>query len=460
MAMRGWALGRVVILLACVVLAVPAAYGQFGGGGGRGSLFGAVGGVSIDASGIVRQVDLSTRADIVRQLRAQLAGAGDELGQVVPIRRISLKRLEAAVAEFLQTHPGEVLPESIRYLGGLQSIRYIFVYPQQHDMVIAGPAEGWRVDERGSVVGATTGKPVLQLEDLIVALKYVDQAATEGLSCSIDATAEGFARMQRVLKQQRGRRVNPARLAAAVKQAYGPQTVQVTGVPRTTRMANVLVAADYRMKRIAMELDPAPLSQLDTYFGMLRRQARTSAGSHPRWWMEPKFDSIKRSPDGLAWSISPAQVVVKTENEYFDQQGQVRQTGKQDPVAEQFARTMTRRYDELVQADPLFGELRSMMELAVVAAVIEKHSLLEAARIELPLLTGRDHRMKTERWAAPKSVAPECSIARVRKGWLVVASGGVDIDAWRIAGEVVVAKSLTAQRPDAPAVAENRWWAN
>jgi len=266
--------------------------------------------------------------------------------------------------------------------------------------------------------------------------------------------------MQRVLKQQRGRRVNPAQLSAAVKEAYGPQMVRLTGVPRETRFANILVAADYRMKRIAMELDPSPIPHLATYFGLLRKRASTSASTHPRWWMEPAFESIRRSPDGLAWAIGESRVKVQTENEYFDKQGQLKQTGKRDPVAERFAKTVTKRYDELSQADPLFAELRNIMDLAVVAAIIEKHELLDKAKAELPMLCGRTERLKTERWPAPKTVAPECSIARLRKGWLVVASGGVAVDAWKIAGNVVAAAEIAARRPENAMGDNPSWWAN
>ena len=33
------------------------------------------------------------------------------------------------------------LPDSIRYLEGLTQVRYVFVYPEEKDLVIAGPAE-------------------------------------------------------------------------------------------------------------------------------------------------------------------------------------------------------------------------------------------------------------------------------------------------------------------------------
>ena len=44
-----------------------------------------------------------------------------------------------------------------------------------------------------------TGRPLLLLEDLIVALRAIDGARMGGMRCSIDPTPEGVARLQKVL---------------------------------------------------------------------------------------------------------------------------------------------------------------------------------------------------------------------------------------------------------------------
>ena len=45
-------------------------------------------------------------------------------------------------------------------LAGLLRLRYVFVYPDSGDIVIAGAAEGWVRNLSGRVVGLTTGRPV------------------------------------------------------------------------------------------------------------------------------------------------------------------------------------------------------------------------------------------------------------------------------------------------------------
>ena len=48
--------------------------------------------------------------------------------------------------------------------------------------------EGWRADQFGNVVGANSRRPVLLLEDLMVALRAGESSNMTGISCSIDPT--------------------------------------------------------------------------------------------------------------------------------------------------------------------------------------------------------------------------------------------------------------------------------
>ena len=78
----------------------------------------------------------------------------------------------------------------MQYLAGLTSLQYVFYYPDSQDIVIAGPAEGFMLDSLGRPVGIASGRAVLQLEDLIVALRAFgpDGKKTATVGCSIDPT--------------------------------------------------------------------------------------------------------------------------------------------------------------------------------------------------------------------------------------------------------------------------------
>ena len=178
----------------------------------------AVGGISIDAQGVVNQPSVEARQVLVRELAAGLQPVDGALRQQTEIRMISLKMLEQAIADAQASNLGN-LPDDIKYLAGIQRIEYVFVYPEANDIVLAGPGEGWRVNEFAEVVGETTGRPVIELNDLLVALRTAEQARDIGISCSIDPNPDGVAAMQRVVK---GYRRFDESVIGAIEQAMGP----------------------------------------------------------------------------------------------------------------------------------------------------------------------------------------------------------------------------------------------
>lgn len=229
-----------------------------------------VGGVSINVEGVVGPPVDSARKLLLSAMRKEIKAAPEEMTTPVELRMISLRALNEVCEEAVKNNFGR-LPEEVQFLAGLQRIQYVFVYPEDNDIVFAGPGEGWRVDENANVVGITTGRPVLRLDDLLVAMRYVHEARLEGISCSIDPTEAGTRALQQVFKQQRRLgRVNPPVLEKAMKQAFGLQQITLSGIPATSHFARVLVAADYRMKRLAMKLEKAPVAELRSYLDLMQ----------------------------------------------------------------------------------------------------------------------------------------------------------------------------------------------
>ena len=63
------------------------------------------------------------------------------------LRLVSLVRWEQQIEECLTT--GKPIPDEVYFLAGLQRIDQVFVFPDDHDLVIAGPAEGFVPDVVG-----------------------------------------------------------------------------------------------------------------------------------------------------------------------------------------------------------------------------------------------------------------------------------------------------------------------
>ncbi len=231
---------------------------------------GTVGGVAIDANGAIEQAEQRDVVALRDARRAAMSGLAGDITKPSKLRKISLRRLDALVARHVSQN--KPLSSDLLYLAGLQRVEYVFAYPESNDIVLAGPAEGWTVDDAGNVVGTNSGAAVLQLVDLIAALRTTDEMlAGELISCSIDPTPEGLKRFARLM---RGNRTSPsAQLLRRMEQAVGPQTVTLTGVSPESHFAQVLVAADWQMKRIGMGLVPSPVAWIDELPGNVERRA-------------------------------------------------------------------------------------------------------------------------------------------------------------------------------------------
>jgi hypothetical protein len=422
---------------------------------------GAVGGIVIQNDGVVQNATVDQRLALATLLRKEIQQPAAEANRAVEIRKISLKALEAACQKALTENSGK-LPDEIKYLGGLLRVQYVFVFPEEQDIVLAGPAEGWKVDDAGNVVGATTGRPVVQLDDLIVALRTVNNAREGGISCSINPTQEGMQKLNAVLERQKQSRQPPniPLLEQAMKQAFGPQTVSLTGLPGNSRFARILVAADYRMKRLAMNLDPAPLPGFPSYVELLKTGAKDPQ-VNPRWWLACNYEPVAKSADNLAWELRGQGVKCLTEDDALAPDGSVRQTGKASPTAQKWADMMTDRFDELMAKEPIFGELRNLMDLCIVAALIDQQGLAAQANCPLTLLTNNTSDvLMPVHWNAPTTVPPQCSFLKTRAGWVVTASGGVRIESFRMASSVETNDAIKQVRDGVGKPAANSWWWN
>ena len=411
----------------------------------------AVGGVSINTDGVLsgaRTDDLGALGKLRGQSLEKIPG---DLNAAVEMRKISLRRLEDALEDCVKNN--KPIPDAIKYLAGLQRIHYIFVYPEQKDIVLVGPGEGWKVDAKGNVVGVTTGRPVMLLDDLLVALRTARAAANGGITCSIDPTKEGMTRMQQQLPAltQSG---DPQTVASGIESALGMQRISVTGVPETSHFARVLVAADYRMKRIAMNFDASPVHGLPSYLQMVKPGARTVLS--PRFWLEPKYEALLRDGEGLAFELRNSGVKAMTEEDHVAASGNVEHSGKAGPAAQKWADLMTEKYAQLAVADPIFGQLQNCMELAVVGALVVKERLAEKAGHSMPTLMESPD-AKPEALNAPKQVESKASVLKKGHNWVISASGGVNINSWGLADKVQPSDTVAPVRAKA-VPAENTAW--
>jgi hypothetical protein len=417
---------------------------------------GGVGGVLIDAQGVVSRSDEETTGRLREARLRALAPLSGDLLATSPLRKVSLRGLVAALDQ--QRKAGKPAGDDLLHLAGLTRVEYVLVYPEQRDIVLAGPAEGWEVDGLGHVVGRTSGRPVVQLDDLVVALRAAkgQVAAGDSITCSIEPTPEGLTRYIRLLSSQRGEPTEAQ--VARLEQAIGPQQVKLTGIPPGTHFARVLLAADFMMKRLGMNFEPAPVEGLPSYLEMLQEpSAPTPRNAMPRWWMAAHYEPLLKDESGLAWQLRGQGVQTLAEDGMQGKRGAVVPVRRENSLAKDWADAMTAKYDALAARLPIFAELRNCMDLAVIAALLVKENLAGRSGCDLGLLLDEKQLAVAEQ-QAPKTIDSKASLVRKGKQTIISVSGGVEVDPWSVLERAEVGTQVAELRTRAGSLPAGRWW--
>lgn len=380
-------------------------------------------GVVVDAEGVLRN---KTFADPGGQLtRERIAAAKTTLDPKVTtyskLRKISLNRLEAAIRQHQ-----DVLSEEMRSLAGLQRIQYVFYYPDTKDIVIAGPAEGWITNVSGRVVGMTSGRPVVQLQDLVVGLRSFPPTGkkTSFIGCSIDPTPEGLAAMQQFVRSIHPSPNDVEFIVEGLRTKMGMQNISVNGVSPNTRFAQVMVEADYRMKLIGIGLEKPPI-KLITYLDRVTASEFNSNASQ-RWFFVPDYQCVRVSNDSLAMELVGDGVKLVGENELLSASGQRQSVSSVNKASKIFETGFTKSYPQLAERMPLYADLRNLIDIAIATAYIQQQDYYAKAGWKMEFF-GDESAFPVETYEIPKTV--QTVVNAVWKGSTLVTpvSGGVQI---------------------------------
>ncbi len=385
-------------------------------------------GVVIDAAGVLSTKSFPDPSGQLTQERIAAARAelDPKLTAYSKLRKISLNRLEAAIRQ----HQG-VLSDEMRSLAGLQRIRYVFYYPESKDIVIAGPAEGWFTNVSGHVVGISTGRPVVELQDLVVGLRSFPPTGkkTSFIGCSIDPTPEGLAAMQQFLRST-GSVLDPRQTSAAsiihgLKTSLGMHNISVNGVSPKTHFAQVMVEADYRMKLIGIGLEKPPV-RLVSYVD------RASAGdisrnALQRWFFTPDYQCVRVSDDNLAMELVGDGVKLVGENELISSAGQRQVGGGVNKASQAFVNNFTKIYPELAERAIVYADLRNVIDIAIAAAFIQKQDYYAKAGWSMPFFSD-ENSLAVETYDIPKTVESTVNAVFKNGRLLTPIGGGVHIE--------------------------------
>lgn len=433
--------------------------------GGEGTITQFDQGIRVDPTGMIAKVselDAGKLAELSKTVRK--ASLNDDMATPSALRVISLTRLEQEVAGCMER--GEQIPATVQNLGGLTRVENVFVYPSTGEIVIAGPGEAWGYNAEGRAVGLESGRPTLQLDDLVTVLRTFGPQGEGVFGCSIDARPENVADLQKFLATQQG----PLRPAAVkrwvekIDETLGQADIRVYGVPAESRVAHVLVEADYKMKLIGLDLLDAG-AEVPSYFDLLSQNREFVNGGVEslRWWLTMKYDAVRHSADRDAFEIAGPGVLCQSENQFLTAEGKQLATGQSEPMNQLFAKNFTQHYAELSQRDDVFADLQGVLDLALAAALIRHEGLDVKSNWDRGCFAASGGYQPAG--ATPAVEADAVANHRVYGGRDIVvqAAGGVVADVMSVVRDT----SLRAENPRLDSIADNavaadntngRWW--
>jgi hypothetical protein len=379
-------------------------------GGGQAEIRPFPTGVMIDAAGTMKLIQGKAPAADLTDIRSRGVNTDRQVGVTAnanasassttlaadphhasKLRYVSLPRLEREIVRRQDAH--KPLEATMLALAGLQRIQYIFVYPESGDLVLAGPAGDWRVAKFGRVVSADTGQPIIRLDDLLLLLRRSQQSPDSYFGCMINPRQEALAQTQEYLNKTSSHPLEPSERGAWIaklRDMLGKQDIEVFGIDPASRVARVLVEADYHMKLVGMGLADG-VDGVDSYLDMVVASRKPAASMAVlRWWFALNYSAIRSSPEGDSYELVGQGARVESENEMLAAQGKRVHTGQSDPLNKKFADDFTAHFGELVEKYPIYGELRSIFDLSLAVALIHSEHLADHAGWEPARLLDTD----------------------------------------------------------------------
>ncbi len=373
------------------------------------------GGVLVGPDGLTTIVDQSLSVEPKRVL-----------DNVYPVTRfVSLRRLGKVNARIvaedgrskrshssLNDHSSSESVDQVRTrrdLGGLQRIDHVLVYPRLGDIVLCGRGDVVANPTEEYPVGVSNRLPCLTVDDLRACWTLVSKLRALPFGCSIEPTPNGIRQMKlRALRE-------PPPSTGELADALGPQRIDLIRLSGKYSMDHTIVAADIRLKRIALGVDDS------RHFRLPRVQdlGQVLEGVIPRVWIGANYGPVRRSPDRRIWSMA-GQLQV-----HLDFPVGLEPTSSERRRIEAWCREWTTAVNDPTFVQTIFHHLQGISDLAVTVALVQRYELLSQQKIAGFRWTRTTARQRTR--PVPSATPSLCRIdTRPRR----LVAGGVLLSPW------------------------------
>lgn len=296
-----------------------------------------------------------------------------------PLRFISMRNLQRA----LQGCQSTKCPERLLSLAGITKFQGYYIDDRRRDIVLFGVPD--------------PQLPMLRLEDLVVAMrnawfKYAEHKNNTiyytNLGCSIDPDPNVAVELHQVAA-----RATDMNMTAWNSICRRPQRVRVLGMPTDLHFADVIIRADYDMKRIVNGMVPVPgLEALtDKHTRMWQssviqgKSFSLSAGMN-RFWFYPGTNAYLG--DNNLQVLKKSEVQLLTEAEHLEPAGFVA-SGAVDPIARAFAQAFTRKFNEISSQYVIYKELEGLYRFVSIVKVLKARNASEVSGLSMEVLLDR-----------------------------------------------------------------------
>jgi hypothetical protein len=422
----------------------------------------AVNGVYLDAQGSLQIERLLAPPPSLPASAATPRAAGQAVRRTSALRVVALRRLEQEIVRRQEIEAP--LDETMLVLAGLQRVAFVAIDPPTGDLLLAGPAGDWRAAPGGTFVAVETGLPLVRLDDLLALWRRERRTRGAAFGCSIVPRPAGLAQVQEFLAASAAQPLEPAhrrRWLDALRARLGPQDVEFYQVDARSRVAAILLAADYHMKLIGMGLVPG-VPGVRSYLAAIRV---ADGGAPPplsvlRWWFAMPTTPVAADAASGTYALPDRCLQVLSENELLAARGQRVPTGVSEEPNRAFAASFTEHLPELCAAYAVYGELTRLFELAAVTALIEREGLAERVGWDASTLLS-DARLRLPRVAVPQTVESVINHRVIGRRHLVAGvSGGAWVEGQRRL-ELRAARPAVSRAAAPPALrpaATDSWW--
>lgn len=380
------------------------------------------------------------------------------------LRFVSLPKLEQAIWQRQLEH--QPLSSEMLTLAGLERIEHVLVAPDSGDLILAGPAGDWQIQENGRIVSVQTGQPVVRLDDLLTLWRRPQQQRAESFGCSIIPRQQALAATQSYLDRSSQEPLEPSdrgKWLEGLQKTLGQQDVVFFGMEAESHVARVLLMADYHMKLIGMGIAEG-VDGVESYLSSVQLMPDGSAPpmSVLRWWFAMNYVPVQVNVERTTYRLQGQGVKVLSENELLAAQGRRVHTGKSDDLNLQFANSFTKHFSTLSQAYPLYGELRNVFDLELALSIVRREGLMERIGWGAELFSS-DDALRLPKLSVPTEVETVVNHRVINRRHIIAGiSGGVWLDAAKSA-PIVAAKNVTSENSilkDAPAPKSEEivWW--